>query len=86
MTSDLVVASCGLGMLDGAVWRPGDGLKHIGPPWFLDIGLQTALFRTRCGLGASAGDWRPAAPSEDDDCWCHGCLDQAGIPHVTEVI
>jgi hypothetical protein len=73
------VASCGTGTIDGAVWRPGDPVKHLGPPGRLAIGMRSALFSTRCGLDAKTGDWRLAGWGEDDDCWCPGCLRQAGI-------
>lgn len=73
-------ARCGTGTLDGAVWRPGDGNKHLGPPEHLGIHLWSNLFSTRCGLDAKAGDWRNQAWGEDDDVWCPDCLRQAMIP------
>lgn len=80
MADDLPpMAKCGTGTIDGAVWRPGDPNKHLGPPDRLGISLWSLLFRTRCGLDAAAGDWRKQAPGENDDVWCPGCLRQAGI-------
>ena len=73
-------ARCGQGKIDGAVWRHGDPVKHLGPPVRLDIGPRSPLFATRCGLDAKAGDWRPAGREQDDDYWCPGCLEQAMIP------
>lgn len=72
-------AKCGTGTINGAVWRPGDPVKHLGPPANLEIHLWSQLFSTRCGLGAQTGAWRVAEPSEDDDCWCPDCLRQAGV-------
>lgn len=72
-------ARCGQGTIDGSVWRPGDGNKHLGPPERLGIGLWSRLFATRCGLDAKAGAWRRQAGGEDDDVWCPDCLMQAGI-------
>ena len=73
-------AKCGTGTIDGAVWRPGDPAKHLGPPARLQMPLWSALFQTRCGPKARDGDWRPQAPGQDDDYWCPGCLKQAMIP------
>jgi hypothetical protein len=80
MTELPPMARCGTGTIDGAVWRPGDPLKHLGPPARLEIHLWSQLFSTRCGLDAKTGDWRAADRTEDDDCWCPGCLRQAMIP------
>jgi hypothetical protein len=76
---DIPAARCGTGEIDGACWRPGDPVKHLGPPKRLAIPLYSALFQTRCGLGPRTGAWRPQAWGENDDYWCPACLDQAGI-------
>lgn len=73
-------AKCGTGTIDGAVWRPGGSLKHLGPPDRLSISPRSPLFSTRCGLSAQDGEWRPARPGEDDDYWCPDCLRQAMVP------
>jgi len=81
---DIPAARCGRGEIDGAVWRAGDPVKHLGPPARLGIHLWSRLFSTRCGLTASAGRWQPLAHDgfrEDDDYWCPACLDQAGIAY-----
>ena len=78
-------ARAGTGTIDGAVWRPGDPVKHLGPPARLGIHLWSALFSTRCGLEAADGAWLPADHDgfhEDDDCWCPGCLTQAGLEYT----
>jgi hypothetical protein len=74
-------AHIGCGTLDGAVWRPGDPVKHLGPPDALGIRLWSRLFNTRCGLGPHDGAWRRQAWGEDDDYWCVPCVQQAGIPY-----
>ena len=80
------VGRCGTGTIDGACWRPGDPVKHLGPPYRLAIQPYSALFQTRCGLGPRYPDgrpmgWRPQAQGENDDYWCPACLDQAGIAY-----
>jgi hypothetical protein len=81
-------ARCGRGTIDGAVWRPGDPVKHLGPPEHLGIRLWSKLFSTWCGLGPQPepgyGRWQPQEHDgfrEDDDYWCPPCLDQAGISY-----
>lgn len=80
------MARCGQGRIDGMVWRPGDPVKHLGPPDRLAIRTWSLLFATRCGLGPrydSGGSmgWLAATPNENDDVWCPACLAQAGIAH-----
>jgi len=74
-------ARCGRGELDGAVVRPGDPVKHLGPPEYLHVRLHSQLFCTRCGLGSHDGLWRRPDPDENGDRWCPPCLDQAGISY-----
>lgn len=78
------LATCGHGLLPGNVWRPGDPVKHLGPPESLGIELWSKLFQTRCGLTAADGQWREVYPNQNDDVWCRACLSQAGIPHREE--
>lgn len=78
------VATCGRGILPGMIWRPGDPLKHLGPPESLGIPFDSSLFQTRCGLERTDGQWRQAADHENDDVWCPGCLAQAGLAHRVE--
>lgn len=80
----VLMAMCGKGTIDGAVWRPGDPVKHLGPPEHLGIRLWSNLFATRCGLGPKDGDWQKPGWGENDDCWCPGCLQQAMIPHTID--
>lgn len=82
----IIIASCGLGVIDGAVWRPGDPVKHLGPPGHLEIRTWSQLFSTRCSLGAKDGDWRAVKRDESDDAWCPDCLRQAMIPFTVESI
>jgi hypothetical protein len=90
---DVPAARCGTGTIDGAVWRPGDPVKHLGPPYVM-VDRQSAafyrsrLFSTRCGLGPGPepgyGRWQPQEHDgfrEDDDYWCPACLGQAGIAY-----
>ena len=84
-------ARCGTGAIDGACWRPGDPVKHLGPPARLQIPYWSKLFQTRCGLGPRypngdpagwrrQGDWGDGQSwADDDDYWCPACLDQAMI-------
>jgi hypothetical protein len=86
-------ARCGTGTIDGACWRPGDPVKHLGPPARLQIPYWSRLFQTRCGLGPRypngdpmgwrrQGDWGDGRDwGDDDDYWCPACLGQAMIPH-----
>jgi hypothetical protein len=78
----MIFAECGSGTIDGAVWRPGDPVKHLGPPEHLSIRLWSRLFSTRCGLGPQDGAWQKVTWSENDDCWCPPCLAQALIGHI----
>ena len=82
---DKPAARCGIGTIDGAVWRPGDPVKHLGPPGHLQIHLWSRLFQTRCGLGPDrTNPWQPQEHGgfrEDDDYWCPACLAQAGIAY-----
>lgn len=79
------VAIAGTGVLPGMVWRPGDPLKHLGPPEGTFVtGTRSRLFWTRCGLRSTDGDWQYCEPGQDDDCWCPGCLAQYGWPHTLE--
>jgi len=86
-------AKCGRGTIDGACWRPGDPVKHLGPPYAM-VERQSAafyrskLFSTRCGLGSETGAWMRQGDwgdgrrwADDDDVWCPACLDQAMIPY-----
>ena len=73
-------ARCGRGVIDSAVWRPGDPNKHLGPPRNSGVRTWSERFSTRCGLDSKAGFWRWADQHEDDDVWCPECLKQAGIP------
>ncbi len=80
------MARCGQGRINGMVWRPGDPVKHLGPPDHLGIRTGSRLFSTRCGLGLRypGGElmgWMYATLTEDDDVWCPPCLAQAGIAH-----
>ena len=76
-------AKCGTGTIDGACWRPGDPVKHLGPPYAM-VDRQSAafyrskLFSTRCGLGPRypngdpmgwrrQGDWGDGRDWHDDD-------------------
>jgi hypothetical protein len=89
--ADAPAARCGTGTIDGAVWRPGDPVKHLGPPYRIAERQSAAyydsqLFQTRCGLRARYGDgrligWRRQGPGENDDVWCPACLDQAFISY-----
>jgi hypothetical protein len=87
-------ASCGQGMIDGGVWRPGDPVKHLGPPYAMVACQSSAfyasrLFSTRCGLGPRYEDGTPMGWQqlehdgfrEDDDYWCPACLARAGIAY-----
>jgi hypothetical protein len=53
-------ARCGRGTIDGACWRPGDPVKHLGPPYGLQVHYWSKLFATRCGLGPLDPDGHPA--------------------------
>jgi hypothetical protein len=76
-------AACGRGLLPGVVWRPGDPVKHLGPPESLGIPAWSRLFQTRCGLDNSHS-WQTVEAGQDDDIWCAKCLSQAGIPYREE--
>jgi hypothetical protein len=86
-------AKAGTGRIDGACWRPGDPVKHLGPPYAM-VERQSAafyasrLFSTRCGLGPETGPWLRQGDwgdgydwADDDDYWCPPCLDQVGIAY-----
>lgn len=70
------IARCGRGILPGMVMRPGDPVKHLGPPPGL-MPTWARTFSTRCGLEAGEGPW--AYTQDDDDVWCPGCITQAGF-------
>jgi hypothetical protein len=76
-------ARAGTGTIDGAVWRTGDPVKHLGPPYAMVARQSPAfyrskLFQTRCGLGSRypdgdlmgwrrQGDWGDGQEWHDDD-------------------
>lgn len=52
------------------MWRPGDPVKHLGPPYDM-VGrgspafYRSQLFSTRCGLGPQDGYWRRQGDWDD---------------------
>ena len=80
---NIPAAKCGRGTIDGAVWRPGDPVKHLGPPYAMvdrqsPAFYHSRLFSTRCGIGPRdeegnsfgwrrQGDWGDGNTWYDDD-------------------
>ena len=80
------MAYCGQGRIDGMCWRPGDAVKHLGPPKRLAIPLWSRLWQTRCGLGPQDGHWQWIDQGQDDDCWCPKCIGQAGMAYWFDAV